>query len=147
MIGRALRCLALAALTGCGTCNPSDPYELLGAHAGPGAIDCGTAGRDGDAITPEAARACAVDALARDAPFRVAVAQLVFDGQDVVGFAGDGTPAGLVRLHYCSSHGPFTGDHEDIRWLACADLLDRGDACASLDDDLCLACDAPRPLD
>lgn len=126
----------LMAVTACG--DPfHDPVELVRARAPLDALDCGHVGWNSE-VTVAAARACAVTALAAGRPFQVVVDAPVADGRLTIGWIG--TSVGGEQLTYDAVVGPLCDD-ETIAWRSCARLVDRGDGCDSLADDLCLACE------
>ena len=131
--------LAIGLSTGCG--DPlHDLLALLQVRAPADAIDCGSAGGL-EAGNLDASRACVVAAAQAHRSYRVLIDQPVADGRIAIGWIGHASGSG-ERLDYQASYGQLgCGDDEALAWTACARLVDRGAACASLADDLCVACE------
>ena len=126
-----------------------DPEAVVQRLAGPGAMDCGSS--DGWEQTYlddiRAARACIASAIAEARPFFATVSPASSDGGVVIGFAGDGASVFRIEYDYTIAMGCVGGDKESMHQARCEALLDAGEACDSLGDDLCLECQGATPFE
>jgi hypothetical protein len=136
--------LTIAIAIGCGLhCDQvdEDPRPVLAHLAGPGATDCGTANGHTGIGSPDDVRACMIVALHAHDPFSASASPDSADGSITIGWASDGER--FWRVKYLLMDGCSPVSYDSLDQEPCESLVDLGDACDSLAEDLCFACGAP----
>jgi hypothetical protein len=137
--------LLAVSLSGCSDGPDCDVAEILGALAGPDAVDCGAVNaRSAETADYTVAHDCVAGIAG---PFIVSLDLAVSDGRIAVGYAGDGDRLYRIDYTYAMGFMPPYIDSESLRGVTCARLEDLGSDCDSLYDNLCFDCREPDALE